>query len=463
MQFYQNLNLTRKLILTFSFLLPASFTLYLLPQKSGNVFLALTTFILIFAGLYSLFNIVKLKLYTKVFLGLALGMVAGIVFGEGILVFQPVGVVFIKLIKMIVIPLVFASLLVGTASLNDIRKLGRIGLQTLLFYLVSTAIAISIGLFIANIIQPGATIPESVKLEINLDYAGEAQDKVSQIESTPSVVDILTGIIPENPFAAMAQGQMLPVIFFALMGGIAVAQLTKGKSELLTSFFSSVSDIMILMVHMIMKLAPYGVFALISAVIAQFGIDILKTLFAYFLTTILALMIHVSLFNSLVIKLFSDLKIKSFWRGIYPALLVAFSSSSSSATLPVTMDCAENNLQVRPDIASFVLPLGSTINMDGTAIFQGVSAVFIAAVYGIELTLIDQLTIILTATLASIGTAGAPQVGIIMLTLVLQTIGIPLEGIALILGVERLLDMARTTVNVSSDLSCSVFINYRRL
>jgi len=364
---------------------------------------------------------------------------------------------------MIVIPLVFASLLVGTASLNDIRKLGRIGLQTLLFYLVSTAIAISIGLFIANIIQPGATIPESVKLEINLDYAGEAQDKVSQIESTPSVVDILTGIIPENPFAAMAQGQMLPVIFFALMGGIAVAQLTKGKSELLTSFFSSVSDIMILMVHMIMKLAPYGVFALISAVIAQFGIDILKTLFAYFLTTILALMIHVSLFNSLVIKLFSDLKIKSFWRGIYPALLVAFSSSSSSATLPVTMDCAENNLQVRPDIASFVLPLGSTINMDGTAIFQGVSAVFIAAVYGIELTLIDQLTIILTATLASIGTAGAPQVGIIMLTLVLQTIGIPLEGIALILGVERLLDMARTTVNVSSDLSCSVFINYRRL
>jgi len=212
---------------------------------------------------------------------------------------------------------------------------------------------------------------------------------------------------------------------------------------------------------MVMKLAPYGVFALIAFVIGQYGSDIILTLISFFITTILALLVHVSLFNSIIIKFLTNLKLSQFWKGIYPALLVAFSTSSSSATLPVTIECAEENLKVKPQIASFVLPLGSTINMDGTAIFQGVSAIFIATVYGMDLTLIDQLTIILTATLASIGTAGAPQVGIIMLTLVLQSIGIPLEGIALILGVERFLDMARTTVNITSDLSCASFINHQ--
>jgi len=201
------------------------------------------------------------------------------------------------------------------------------------------------------------------------------------------------------------------------------------------------------------------VFALIAYVIAQFGSEVILTLISYFLTTIIALMIHVFIFNSAVVKFFTEIKLSEFWKGIYPAILVAFSTSSSSATLPVTIECAEENLKVKPHIASFVLPLGSTINMDGTAIFQGVSAVFIATLYGIDLTLGDQLTILLTATLASIGTAGAPQVGIIMLTLVLQSIGIPLEGIALILGVERFLDMARTTVNITSDLSCAGFVN----
>jgi Na+/H+-dicarboxylate symporter len=208
-----------------------------------------------------------------------------------------------------------------------------------------------------------------------------------------------------------------------------------------------------------MKIAPYGVFALIASVIAEYGSEVILTLITYFATTIIALIIHVVLFNSAIIMFFTQIKLSEFWKGIYPAILVAFSTSSSSATLPVTMECAEENLKIKPNIASFVLPLGSTINMDGTAIFQGVSAVFIATLYGIDLTLGDQLTILLTATLASIGTAGAPQVGIIMLTLVLQSIGIPLEGIALILGVERFLDMARTTVNITSDLSCAGFVN----
>jgi Na+/H+-dicarboxylate symporter len=198
----------------------------------------------------------------------------------------------------------------------------------------------------------------------------------------------------------------------------------------------------------------------VATVIGEYGTNIILTLLTYFITTILALSIHVLIFNSLIIKMFTGLKISQFWQGIYPALLVAFSTSSSSATLPVSIECAEENLKARPEVASFVLPLGATINMDGTAIFQGVSAVFIATVYGMDLTLVDQLTIIFTATLASIGAAGAPQVGIIMLTLVLESIGIPLEGIALILGVERFLDMARTSVNVTSDLSCTAFISY---
>jgi Na+/H+-dicarboxylate symporter len=239
--------------------------------------------------------------------------------------------------------------------------------------------------------------------------------------------------------------------------------LQENKKEIMLRFFQGVTDISIHLVHMVMRLAPYGVFALIASVIGLYGTEIIATLLVYFSTTILALTVHVFLFNSAIIKFFTNLKVSEFWRGIYPALLVAFSTSSSSATLPVSIECAEDNLKVKPEIASFVLPLGATINMDGTAIFQGVSAVFIATVYGMELTLIDQLTIILTATMASIGTAGAPQVGIVMLTLVLQSIGIPLEGIALILGVERFLDMARTMVNVSSDLSCTVFINRSNL
>ncbi len=253
---------------------------------------------------------------------------------------------------------------------------------------------------------------------------------------------------------------MLQIIFFAIISGIAVTYLREDKREIILTFFEGITDITIHMVHMIMKLAPYGVFALVASVIGEYGTTIILTLLTYFITTLLALAVHVFFFNSVVIKFFTDLKVSEFWRGIYPALLVAFSTSSSSATIPVSIECAEENLKAKPEVASFVLPLGATINMDGTAIFQGVSAVFIATVYGMDLTLVDQLTIIFTATLASIGTAGAPQVGIIMLTLVLQSIGIPLEGIALILGVERFLDMARTAVNVTSDLSCTSLISY---
>jgi Na+/H+-dicarboxylate symporter len=396
-------------------------------------------------------------------MGLALGLLFGILAGEAANIFYPVGQVFIRLIKMIVIPLVFASVFVGTASLGDPKKLGRIGGKTISFYLVSTAIAIVIGLTTANIIKPGSDIPDAVKSELHANYQSQAQVKIEAVSDKSNTIDLLLDIIPTNPFKAVAEGKMLQIIFFAIFAGIVIHYIAEDRRKIILSFFEGVTDLSIELVHIIMKLAPYGVFALIAYVIAQFGSEVILTLISYFLTTIIALLIHVFIFNSIVIKFFTQLKLSEFWKGIYPALLVAFSTSSSSATLPVTMECATENLKVKPQIASFILPLGSTINMDGTAIFQGVSAVFIATLYGIDLTLGDQLTILLTATLASIGTAGAPQVGIIMLTLVLQSIGIPLEGIALILGVERFLDMARTTVNITSDLSCAGFVNAKEL
>jgi Na+/H+-dicarboxylate symporter len=361
---------------------------------------------------------------------------------------------------MIVIPLVFSSLLVGTASMNNIKKLGNIGARTFVFYIVSTALAITLGLLIANMIRPGSDIPVEVQTELRYDYEQEADDKVTRAVERPSTIDLLLDIIPENPAQSMADGKMLQIIFFALISGVAVTYLSGEKKKIILTFFEGITDITIKIVEVIMKLAPYGVFALVASVIGAYGTTIVLTLLSYFVTTLLALVVHVFIFNSAVIKIFTNLRISEFWRGIYPALLVAFSTSSSSATIPVSIECAEKNLKARSEVASFVLPLGATINMDGTAIFQGVSAIFIANIYGMELTLVDQLTIIFTATLASIGTAGAPQVGIIMLTLVLQSIGIPLEGIALILGVERFLDMARTTVNVTSDLSCTSLISY---
>ena len=434
-----------------------------LSYNPSNSILQILGFLFIFTTLFLIFNFRKPEIYMRIFTGLALGIVAGLIFRDQIQVFLPVGKAFIQLIKMIVVPLVFASLLVGTANMNNIKRLGKIGIRTLSFYLISTALAITIGLTIANLINPGTDIPDEIQTELIRDYDQMAGDKISKAVERPSTVDLLLDIIPENPARSMAEGKMLQIIFFAIITGIAITYLRDDRKDIILRFFEGVTDITIHMVHFVMKLAPYGVFALVASVIGQYGISIIYTLLGYFITTILALAVHVIIFNSVVIRLFTGLKISEFWRGIYPALLVAFSTSSSSATLPVSIECAEENLKARPEVASFVLPLGATINMDGTAIFQGVSAVFIATVYGMELTLLDQLTIILTATLASIGTAGAPQVGIIMLTLVLQSIGIPLEGIALILGVERFLDMARTAVNVTSDLSCTVVVGEDRM
>jgi len=406
----------------------------------------------------------KLELYTKIFIGLVLGLIFGILanqFGFSAFVndyIKPVGSIFIRLISMIVVPLVFASLLVGTASLNDIRKLGRIGTKTIAYFLCTTAVAITIGLFLVNTLKPGKGLSEQTRTRLEQTGRSEADKRIEAIKK-PKISDTLLQIIPTNPVKAFTEGKILQIIFLAIILGIALTLVPNQRAQPLINFFNALNDAMIQVVHLIMKLAPYGVFALIAAVVGDFGLDILPLLLKYALVVIAGLILHASLIYSLAIKSFSRLKITAFYRAIRPAQLIAFSSGSSMAALPVSMDCAEKNLGVSKQVSSFVMPLGATINMNGTAIYQAVSAVFIAQVYNMNLGLTGQLTILLTATLSSIGTAGAPGVGMIMLAMVLESIGVPLEGIALILGVERLLDMCRTTVNITGDLSCAVVVS----
>ncbi|MHC4584551.1 MAG: dicarboxylate/amino acid:cation symporter [Planctomycetota bacterium] len=409
-------------------------------------------------------KLLKLQLYTKVLIGLLAGVLFGVLasqLGFSDFVFnyiKPIGLAFIKLISMIVIPLVFASLLVGTSSLNDIRKLGRIGAKTMAYYLCTTVIAICIGLLLANALRPGTGLSEQTRTKLIQSSPEESVAPIDTDLKKPTIIDILLNIIPTNPIRAFVEGRMLQIIFFALMTGICLGLIPSERSRPVIDFFESVNDVVIKMVHIIMKLAPYGVFALISAVVADFGMDVLFVLIKYSLVVVAGLVLHVAIVYSLAIKIFSKQKVRTFFRGIRPAQLIAFSSASSSATLPVTMECAENNLGVPGEVASFALPLGATINMDGTALYQGVSTVFIAQVYGLSLNPMQQLTIVLTAVLASIGTAGTPAAGVITLAIVLKSIGVPLEGIALIMGVERILDMCRSVVNVTGDASCAVVV-----
>ncbi len=410
----------------------------------------------------------KLQLYTKILIGLILGIIVGIVANQsGITPFfstyiKPFGTAFIRLISMVVVPLVFASLFVGTASLNDIRKLGRIGGKTIAYYLCTTAIAIIIGLLLANIFKPGSGLTKATQDQLLANYSAEAQTKIDTALKKPGIAETLIDIIPTNPIRSLAEGEMLQIIFFALILGIAITLLPHEKGAPVIKFFDGVNEAMIKLVHIIMEFAPYGVFALIATIIGEFGLGILGPLFKYSIIVIVGLFLHIAITYTLALKILAKgrVKLRRFYRGIRPAQLIAFSSSSSSATLPVTMECVEENIGVSKEISSFVLPLGATINMDGTALYQGVASVFIAQVFGMDLTLGQQLTIVLMATLASIGAAGVPGVGMITLTMVLKQIGIPLEGIALILGVDRILDMCRTIVNITGDATCAAVVAF---
>lgn len=391
----------------------------------------------------------KMQLSTKILIGLGAGILAGILLQGSPAVattwIKPFGTLFLNLIKMIIVPLVLASLVVGTCGLGDVKKLGRIGGKTVAYYLLTTAFAVILGLILANVFSVGAgfVLPSDIK-------AAEAS-------KMPSVVDTLLNIIPTNPIKAASDGNMLQIISFALILGSGIVVLgDKGKPVF--EFFDSLAEISYKITGGIMAFAPYAVFALITPVVATNGPKVLLPLLSVIVIVYVGCFLHAALVYSGTLMIFAKFSPLKFFRGIFPAQAIAFTTCSSSATLPVNMKCTEENLGVTKSICSFVLPLGATINMDGTALYQGVCALFIANVYGLDLTIAQQATIVLTATLASIGTAGVPGAGLIMLTMVLQTVGLPLEGLALVAGIDRILDMARTTVNITGDSACAVII-----
>lgn len=369
---------------------------------------------------------------------------------------KPIGDIFIRLLTMIAVPLVLSSLIVGAASLSDLKHIAKIGGKTIGFYALTAVIAITIGLLCANIIQPGKFMPEDTKTRLLETFQEDAQSRIEQNVSM-NIIDFLVNIVPKNPFKAIADGDFLQIVFFAILTGIFLSQIHSDKSKIVIDFFDGVSNAMILLVEKIMYVAPYAVFTLIAATVAEFGFNILQTLLLYSLTVVIGLTILTFVEYPLLLKLFTKINVLNFFKAQRQVIAVAFSTSSSAATLPVTMDVCEKKLGVPNRIASFVLPLGTTVNMDGTALYQAVATMFIAQVYGFDLNLTQQLTIVLTAALAAVGTAPVPGVGLIMLIIVLRSVGVPEEGIALIIGVDRLLDMCRTVPNVIADsLACVV-------
>ena len=380
-------------------------------------------------------------------------------FGDTLIAWlRPIGQLFLRLIRMVIVPLVFASLLVGVASLGDVRKLGRLGGKTLGLYLATTAIAVTIGLICANVIQPGNFMSEADRVSLLSQFSSAVGTQMTAAAQAPSTIDTVLSIIPTNPAASLSEGNMLQIIFFAIVFGVALTLLGPGEATPVVTFFDKVQQAMIILIQLVMELAPYGVAALVAEVVGLSGWSVLQALLVYGLTVIIGLAIHAGLIYGGLVQVFARLSWLSFMRAIRQVQLIAFSTSSSSATLPVSLRCAQERLGVSSPVASFVLPLGSTVNMDGTALYQGVAAVFIAQVFQMELSLPAQLSIVLTATMASVGAAGVPGAGMITLALVLTTLGVPMAGLALILGIDRILDMCRTAVNVTGDLAVTVVV-----
>lgn len=386
----------------------------------------------------------NLPLWQKIVIGMILGITVGIIFGEDAAILKPIGSLFVNTIKMLIVPLVFCSIIVGITSMQDTSKMGRIGFKAVMFYLISTAVAISIGLLLGNLLQPGA----------GLELVAQQAEAVKE---TASLAETIVGLVPTNPVGALAQGHILQIIVFAVALGVSLTLIgEKGKPAI--SVFESLAEAMYKLTDLVMKLAPYGVFALMAWVAGKFGLALLLPLMKVIGAVYLGSILHVLGVYSALIVFIAKLSPVQYFRGIVDAQVVAFTTTSSAGTLPVSMKCARENLGVSKGVSSFVLPLGTTINMDGTALYQGVTTLFVAQAFGIDLGMPEYITIILTATLASIGTAGVPGAGLIMLTLVLTTVGLPVEGVALIAGIDRILDMARTTVNISGDIAASVII-----
>ncbi|TXS89287.1 dicarboxylate/amino acid:cation symporter [Parahaliea maris] len=359
-------------------------------------------------------------------------------------VLELVGRVFIASLKLLVVPLVLVSLICGSSSLGDSARMGPIAGKTVIFYLMTTAIAISTALLVAVLVGPGA----------HVSMPGSAEFEAT---SPPPLIDVLAGIVPSNPVAAMAEGNMLQIIVFALLFGYAISHAGEAGRRV-ADFFRDLEEVIMRMVGILMELAPYGVFALLASLFSDMGLSAIVDLGAYFLTVLVVLIFHALVVYSLLLKGIAGLSPAIMMRKMRSVWAFAFSTASSGATLPVTLRTVERRLGVHNSVAGFTVPLGATINMDGTAIMQGVATVFIAQVYGVDLSFTAYLTVILTATLASIGTAAVPGVGLITLAMVLDQAGLPVEGIAMIIGVDRLLDMVRTAVNVTGDATVAVVV-----
>ncbi len=404
----------------------------------------------------------KMSLTNKIFIGLILGLIVGVIFNvliphsyvrdtvfvDGI--FLVIGNGFIKLMKMLVVPLVFCSLVCGASSIGDTKSLGKVGGKTIVFYLCTTALAVSVAIGVSNIINPG----------IGLDMSSiKAADSVVSSDGT-SIVDTILNIIPDNPFASLANGTMLQVIFFALIVGILLAKMGE-RAELISNLMNQFNELMMEMTTLVMNLAPVGVFCMISKTFANLGFDAFLPLLKYMLSVVTSLGVQLFFVYMLLLFLFTRLNPFKFLKKFFPVMAFAFSTSTSNATIPMNIDTLEEKIGVSRKISSFTIPLGATINMDGTSIMQGCAVVFAAQAYGIDLGPREILTVIATATLASIGTAGIPSVGLVTLSMVFASVGLPIEAIALIMGIDRILDMLRTAVNITGDAVCTTVVAYQ--
>tara|TARA_B100000427_G_scaffold280371_1_gene250975 strand:- start:3047 stop:4267 length:1221 start_codon:yes stop_codon:yes gene_type:complete len=389
------------------------------------------------------------KLPTQIMFAMLLGVIVGILFREHALVFEPLGNVFIRLLKMIIVPIIFSSLVVGVVSLGSVQSLGRLGMRTFLYYMVTTIMAVMIGLIVVNFIKPG--------FDTNVDLALFTSNPiVDSLNHEVSVVSVITDIVPSNIISAIATENMLGIIFFSIIFGTALLSLDI-KGGTVKQFIEEFNNLFLKITDWIMKLSPIGVFALIATMVGQTGFAIFKPVAFYVATVLIAIAIHLLFTLSSILIIVARYSPVTFFQKIFPAIATAFSTDSSIATLPVTMECLEKNVGVSKKVVGFIAPLGATVNMDGTALYEAVAAVFIAQVVGIDMTITQQIIVMLTAVLASVGAAGIPSAGLVTMVIVLKSVNLPLEGIGILLAVDRILDMFRTSVNIISD-SCGALV-----
>lgn len=414
-------------------------------------------------------NMKSLALHWRILIGMALGVIVALImsqisWGPALITdyVKPFGTIFINGLKLIAVPLILASLIKGVSDLKDLSRLSQMGLRTILTYVFTTILAVSVGLMVVNLVAPGEKITQETRNELLEAYGGQAVQKMEQAEKQREAgpLQALVDLVPSNIVgAASDNGNMLQIIFFALFFGVSLIMIPETASAPVKAFFDGLNDVILKMIDLIMALAPYGVFALMAALVVEApSADLFAALLWYALCVVMGLSFLV-IFYLLIIRFVVKENPLTFIRGISPAQLLAFSTSSSAATLPVTMDCVEAELGVRKEVASFVLPIGATINMDGTSLYQAVAAVFIAQAFGMELNFATQMGIIATATLASIGSAAVPGAGMVMLIIVLAQAGIPEAGLALIFAVDRPLDMCRTVINVTGDAMVSLWVH----